>query len=74
MVPTCPLEAASLISAAAHRVRPVRAGCSFRAHPGFWLRDQYSPVVRNQQYPPSQICMLIPAPAGRPAMHYDCMQ
>jgi hypothetical protein len=24
-----------LISAAAHRVRPVRAGCSFRAHPGF---------------------------------------
>jgi hypothetical protein len=29
-----------LISAAAHRVRPVRAGCSFRAHPGFRLRDQ----------------------------------
>jgi hypothetical protein len=29
-----------LISAAAHRVRSVRAGCSFRAHPGFWLRDQ----------------------------------
>jgi hypothetical protein len=30
-----------LISAAAHRVRPVpvRAGCSFRAHPGFWLRN-----------------------------------
>eukprot|EP01047_Picozoa_sp_COSAG01_P101541 COSAG01_NODE_31260_length_600_cov_73.003992_1_plen_44_part_10 len=29
-----------LISAAAHWVRSVRAGCSFRAHPSFWLRDQ----------------------------------
>jgi hypothetical protein len=29
-----------VISAAAHRVRPVRAGYSLRAHPGFWLRDQ----------------------------------
>eukprot|EP01049_Picozoa_sp_SAG25_P011096 SAG25_NODE_1303_length_3350_cov_5.169904_1_plen_153_part_00 len=46
-----------LISAAAHRVRPVRAGCSFRAHQGFWLRDERSvgpfPAGSKQQ-PPSQ--------------------